>query len=99
MALRAYWTGCLERSVSKQRKQLVLMYWDDIQGDAGWGDKVFPLKCVSAGWIVQRPTKKAPFYRLADTLSNSGPGGVQAIPRGCVTKIVLLRSVLVPPSP
>jgi len=79
-----------------RRRRVHAIYWHDIQADAGWGLRVCPWPCVTVGFIVKRPTKRKPWYRIADTIGRKGGGGATAIPAGCVERVEDLGKVRVP---
>jgi len=72
---------------SRKTYWLVEVFWNDIQGDAGWAEKHLELyPCRTVGYLVAKNQHK---ILVADTIGEDGEqtAGQSAIPMGCVTAI------------
>lgn len=64
------------------------VYWRDIESDAAWGwGEPQPPVCVTLGFIIQRPSKTSPWYRIASSFVEGLPGDATIIPKGVVLSV------------
>jgi hypothetical protein len=73
---------------------IVKIVWMDAETDSGWRtaeeieDLTVDAPCVTVGFLVRKPTKKSPFYLVANTVSADHSNGIIKIPKVWVQSVV-----------
>lgn len=82
----------------KKKYPIVKIEWVDAEVDAGWKtpEEIAEMKgadCITVGFLVRKPTKKAPCYVIAHTVGADHEGdvnGVIKIPRQWVKAVSIV---------
>ena len=68
------------------------MDWEDTFADVGWSDdKLTTVKVASVGWLISKDKDKVVLSSMIGTAGLGDFNCRQAIPRGCIKKITILK--------
>ncbi len=72
--------------------KLVKISWEDTFADVGWSDdQLTTVKVASVGWLISEDKDKVVLSSMIGTAGLEDFNCRQAIPRGCIKKIVTLK--------
>ncbi len=72
--------------------KLVKIDWEDTFADVGWSDdQLTTVKVASVGWLISEDKDKVVLSSMIGTAGLTDFNCRQAIPRGCIKKIVTLK--------
>ena len=78
-------------------RQVVAIYWRDIESNAAWGKgSAQPPCCITFGIIRKRPSKKEPWYIIASSWSEEAGGSETIIPKGVVMSVEKMARAHIP---
>ena len=72
--------------------KLIKVDWEDTLADVGWSDdRLTTVKVASVGWLIHKDKDKVVLSSMIGTAGLEDFNCRQAIPRGCIKKITILK--------